>query len=108
MIKVGSSLEEILNDEYFKSEVDRIIAKIRANRLRRPSPKPGMRYRRDFYDRLNDEGKFNTEFFLKNIGDIWLKKSNLSRDFRETISHICDVAISNTIKHYENASSENL
>jgi hypothetical protein len=100
MIKTDSSLEDVINDSVFKSEVDKIIAKIKANRLNRPAPKSGTRYRRDFYDRLNDEGKFNAEFFLSSIGDIWLKKSNLSRDFRETISYICDIAVSNAIEHY--------
>ena len=73
-------------------------------RASRPKPKEGFHYRRDWYDRLDDMGGVNSEFFLNNINAVWLKKSSLSSEIRAVLLEVCNRAVGQTLEYYHSQS----
>lgn len=97
MNKEFKTVEEIVNDldfqNYVKSEFTKFVEK-RKNRVDAPD---GMKYRRDWYDRMSDAGILSADYFIKNIGLIWEHKSNLNSEFRNIIKYVCGIAFQNLV-----------
>ena len=83
------SIPDLLNDMYFVEMVNNQIHEIHQQRRLRPLPKEGMRYTRNWYDRMNEDNMLNSNYFIKNIEAIWNKKSLLSSEIRNVINHYC-------------------
>ena len=94
------SIADLLNDRYFIEMVQDQIREIKKRRNLRPLPKRGMRYKRDWYDRMFEGNMINANYFIKNIEAIWNKKSLLSSEIRNIINYYCDKALKETFKHY--------
>lgn len=99
-----NSIAEILQDPDFQQFVRKNINELIKNRQNRPEPKPGYRYKRDWYSRMRDAGQLHSDFFLSNIEDIWTKQSTLSSEVRGVITYVCDKALAETIKQYSKQS----
>ena len=95
-----NSIGEIVKDPYFIDYVEQNLSELRKNRNKRPEPKPGYHYKRDWYDRMSSEGHVNSGFFIKNIENIWLKKSSLSSQERHVIQFVCDKSFQQTLIEY--------
>lgn len=93
-------ISDVIKDSYFIKFVDENIDKLRDERLKRPSPKPGFYYKRDWYDRMVEERMLNTKFFINNITVIWMKKSSLPSVLREPIKYVCDIAYQQMLIKY--------
>jgi hypothetical protein len=100
------TVSELLKDDHFIHFVGKNIAELRVSRSRRPNPKPGFRYKRDWYDRMTQEGIFNSSFFIKNIESIWDKKSSLSSEIRQVILFVCNRALHETVETYSKMEPE--
>ena len=96
------TFKEIIQDNNFVDFVDKNISELRKNRILRPQPGPGYHYKRDWYDRMDNENNFNTNYFLKNIESIWTKKSSLPADIRKIIEAVCDKSFVDSIEFYKN------
>lgn len=83
-------IDEIINDKDFIDCVKSNVSELFAKRRRRPAPKDGYRYKRDWYDRMGNAGNLNADFFLKNIKAAWMKKSSLSSEIRNIVVFIGD------------------
>jgi len=94
------NISDITSDEIFIKNVESEISKLRYHRNKRPKPKAGFRYKRDWYDQMTDSGNFNSKYFLENIEKIWLKTSSITSNTRNVIQEICGVAYQNTIINY--------
>lgn len=95
-----NSIDEIVSDSYFNEHLRNGIYELKKLRYNRPEPKPGFYYKRDWFDRMNDIGGLNKEFFIKHIGDIWSKRSHLSSEMRDVIRITCDKAFRETLLSY--------
>jgi hypothetical protein len=95
-----NSISEIIRDPCFIDFVNKNVYELRMNRHKRPEPKPGYHYKRDWYDRMSDGVDVNARFFLKNIENIWLKKSLLSSEIRAVIQYVCDKSLQQTLLEY--------
>ena len=95
-----NTISDIISDKVFIKNVESEILKLRSHRNQRPEPKAGFRYKRDWYDQMTDAGNFNSDYFIKNIESIWLKKSSITSNTRNVIQEICSVSYHNTMIHY--------
>lgn len=95
-----NSFEEVIADEVFRDFVKINFEQMMYDRNKRPEPKAGYRYKRDWYDRLFESGNLNYSYLLENIGPIWMKKSSLSSDPRRIIKLVCDRSFRQTLIHY--------
>ncbi len=86
-------IDEIINDKDFINSVKANVSELFAKRRRRPAPKDGYRYKRDWYDRMNSAGNLNADFFLKNIKAVWMKKSSLSSEIRNIVLFVGDKSL---------------
>ena len=86
--KFESNFDKIITDEYFIKAVSKNISELIIQRESRPIPKPGYRYKNDWYDRMSKEDKLKPSFFLSHIVAVWIKKSLLSSQERHVIEFI--------------------
>lgn len=86
------TIAELLQSEHFKTLVRQEFNSLCKKRNDRPKPGKGLKYKRDWYDRMKDKGMLNVQFFLDNILDIWLKASILNSEQRQVIQYVCDIA----------------
>jgi hypothetical protein len=100
MMKKFSTIKEMVGDVYFRSFLDLEISKIKNQRLKRPAPANGLKYKRDWFDRLTESGNFSTEFFIHNIESVWNKTSLLNSETRQILILVCDSAIRQTLDYY--------
>lgn len=100
------NVQEVLADPYFIGFVSDGIDELRRTRRKRPVPKPGFRYKRDWYDRMNNEGHLEKHYFIDNIESIWEKRSPLSSEVRNVIRYVCDKALYQAIAKYEQEKQE--
>lgn len=91
---------KVIDDPVFRDFVKQVVREILDARSSRPVPKQGFHYKRDWSDKMDDKNEMSSDFFLANINDIWLKKSNLSSDSRSVIKEVCGVALGKTLEHY--------
>lgn len=84
------TISDVVNDPHFIRFVGENIEELKASRRARPEAKAGYHYKRDWFDRMADEGNLNRTFFIESIEAIWLKKSLLSSQERHVISFVCD------------------
>jgi hypothetical protein len=92
------SIKEILENEIFINSVKKQIEQIRLNIKLRPEPKKGFHYKRDWYNRMNENNMLNDSTFILHIEDIWSKKSKLSSEQRNIIKLVCDNALYEFLK----------
>jgi len=97
-MKTFNNLDEFIQDEYFNLFLHREINEVLNKRRFRELPPVGFRYKRDWYDRFGDE--FDIDFCLKNIKDIWLRKSSLNSETRNIILYVCENARIKTLLKY--------
>ena len=100
MKKQFDSINDLINDSYFRLRVVDNISELRKKRNERPSAKPGYYYKRDWYDRMTDEGILNSSYFIENIVGIWNKKSSICSVYRQIIKFVCDKSAAETIFKY--------
>lgn len=93
MEKEKFNVSEVLKSNEYIAIVADEIDFIKQQRKLRPQAPQGKRYVRDWYDRMVEQSLFNSHFFISNIIDIWLKKSNLSSEFRKVINVVCTTAM---------------
>ena len=99
----------VVEDSYFIQYVKEEITALRIQRNERPEPKKGFKYKRDWYDRMTDEGVLNADFFLQEIEPIVIKKSNLCSLYRDIIYNVCRNAyIKMELKYKEERETETL
>ena len=98
---------EIIKDSHFIDFVRTGIKNIQISRIERPAPKPGFYYKKDWYDRMSDANQLNTEFFITNIENIWLKKSKLNAETRYIIKYVCDKSLQHMVLFYDKQKKEN-
>lgn len=91
---------EVLSDGRFINHVKKLLADLKKERRNRPLPKPGFKYKRDWYDRMDGKGMLSSQFFLDNIESIWSKQSDLPSIERNIIAFVCNKAFSLTVQHY--------
>jgi hypothetical protein len=96
------SISEIVNDHIFMGFVQTSVSELIKNRYNRPAAPKGKKYKRDWYDRMSEQGNVNYVFFIKNIENIWLKKSSLSSQERYIIQYVCDKCLTQTLLEYAN------
>lgn len=101
MIKNFESIAELVQDQIFLHKVSEHLETAVAARLKRPEPKPGYRYVRDWYDRMSDSRHLHREYFASNIEAVWNKRSNLNSEERRIINDVCTRALYATHKHYQ-------
>lgn len=92
---------KVTDDPIFIKFVTENVEALIDHRVNRPKPKKGMYYKRTWYDKLDDLDGVSSTFFLANINDIWLKKSNLSSDIRAGILSICNHSVIQTLQFYQ-------
>jgi hypothetical protein len=92
--------EDVVADDLFKEYVKNNLEAYLKPRLSRPAPGEGLKYRRDWYDRIGPE-TLTPEFFIAHISDVWNMKSNLHRELREIILYICNNALKQTLIDYQ-------
>jgi hypothetical protein len=100
MEKTFETIDEIVNDPYFIFFVAQNIAELKEKRWKREQPKPGFHYKRDWYNRMIDEGNLNTDFFIRNAKGVLNKTSGLSSNIRSVIQHVCIKSFQQTEKKY--------
>jgi len=99
-MKKFNSSDEIIKDPHFIDFVSKNINELRTQRIKRPEPKPGFYYKRDWYDRMIESGNMKSSYFIKNIEDIWSKKSTLSSEIRGVILYVCNKSFHETLVLY--------
>lgn len=97
---VYGSIHEIVTNKQFIANVKKEVNELKRKRLNRVTLEAGLRYRRDWYDRLNDLGEVTVTFFVNNIEDIWEKRSILNAEIRGVIQTVCEKALRNTLIEY--------
>lgn len=95
-----NSISDIVEDPYFIKFVKQNINELKDNRAKRPAPKEGYHYKRDWYDRMSGERSLNSEFFIKNIESIWLKRSDLSSQIRNVVQFVCEKSYQQALNEY--------
>lgn len=95
-----STIKKVIKDDIFINNVSVEITKLYVSYNRRAKPKPGFKYKRNWFDRISESGNLNKNYFLMNIEDIWLKKSKLNSETREIIRSVCDLALAKTWEYY--------
>ena len=105
----GLQETKVVEDTYFIQFVKEEITALRLQRNARPEPKPGFKYKRDWYDRMTDEGVLNADFFIQEIELIVIKKSTLCSLYRDIIYNVCRNAyIKMELKYKEEREAETL
>lgn len=90
------SIDETLNNPFFRAYVDKIILGLKRQKILRPADKD---FKRDWMDRLGDN--FNPQFFFDNLKDVWEGNSNLNYEQRKVIDEICTNAFHKAKKIYD-------
>lgn len=99
MKKEFNNADEVVKDLIFKKELEKTVSYMAQKRKMRPLPKNGMKYKRDFFDRIGLEN-FTSAYFLKNMPDVWNKTSQLGREERRVIQFVCTESLKATFEHY--------
>lgn len=100
--KKFETIEDIINDAFFKKCLKNNIEEIRMNRISRPNPPQGFYYKRDWYDILYGNGNFTYEYILDNIPLIWARKSSITSKTRNPIEAICNKSVQDALTMYNN------
>ncbi|WP_395043153.1 hypothetical protein [Flavobacterium sp.] len=79
----------IVEDAHFIKFVKEEIQTLKNERNSRKDAPAGMKYKTDWFDRLQRENALNSDYFIKNIEAIWLKQSNLPALIRNIIQSVC-------------------
>lgn len=101
-------IEDMVKNPVFVEKVKTKIKEIVDKRNARPELKSNERYRRDWYDRINDLGILNTLSFIAYIPLIWQKKSTLNSETRNLILEVCNEACLETLQLDNTKNSENV
>lgn len=107
-MKQFNSIDEITEDQIFILKVNKVIQDLRSERLKRPDPKPGYRYKRDWYDRMTDARQLNQQFIIDNMKLILTKKSDLPSEIRDIIKYIIDKSLQLTISWYRELEAKSI
>ena len=91
------TIGEIIEHPVFQEQVNKKLKDLLSRRRSRPAPKPGFKYKKDWYDRI-PANQCNAKFFIASIPEIWVKTSNLERNTRHVIQYVCDLALMETLQ----------
>lgn len=92
------TLQDIFKDKQFRKFLKAEMAKYTS--ARKVLPPEGMKYKRTAFDTLNDAGQFTASYFIAQLPDIVIKKSNLSGSIRQLIENVMNESIRLTYRHY--------
>lgn len=98
--KKFETAKELIEDDVFRKNLNKIINKISLDRNTRPLPKPGYHYKRDGIDEIMEQNNLTVDYFSNNIESIWNKQSKLSSRQRTIISSVCNEALYKTFVEY--------
>lgn len=98
--QIPEEIKRLIEDPKFKGYLQEEITNLKKIRTERPPAPAGYHYARDWYDRMTEQFMLNADFFSKNICDIWMKQSNLNREFRSVILETCNAAVYKTQLYY--------
>lgn len=76
----------IIDHGMFRDTLRQNIVDLKTERRNRPQPKPGFKYRRDWYDRHGNDLTF--DYCIKHIPDIVAKRSSIPSEFRRIIEYL--------------------
>ena len=99
------NIQEILESKLFEQNVKKELSNLIKQRLQRPALKPGFKYKRDWYDRL--EGQLNKKFIIDNYKLVLLKVSDLPTETRRVVNLVGLRALDATIKEIKELQSTN-
>jgi len=102
------TIGQLLQTPEYIATVEKLIKDTVKNRESRPQPKPGYRYKRDWYDQMNDDNCLSAKFFIEAIPKIWDRTSSLSSVKRRIIKPICEYAVVLTMNQYKEAEKESV
>lgn len=105
-ITIGSDINDIINNDYFKDRVRLAVNVLREKRNNRPSLPASLHYKRDWYDRMREDDLLNSTSFVLHIKAVWLKQSTLSSECRSIILHVCNKALLETIEYFKSMPDE--
>lgn len=93
-------IEQIKDIDYqtFRSHVETTLNQMLDRRKRRKHPAPGMKYKKDWHDRMEPLGILNTDGIVNEIFLISEKKSTLPVKDRYVIQEIYKVAIQKSLE----------
>lgn len=101
MTKEFATIAELVQDPIFVNFVNEELSEMKSKRFKRPDPKPGYHYVRDWFDRMQSEEQLTAEYFISNIEAIWNKTSPLSSVIRIAIDRACTSALYKTHNYYQ-------
>lgn len=104
-MKQFKTIGELMSDEFFNKAINSNISTLLSNRNNRKSAPEGMKYKRDWYDRLQSEGNSNHKFFIENIEQVASKNNNLPSEIRKVINYVFEKSLTETFQHYNNVKS---
>lgn len=93
-------IKDIIVSDDFAAIVCENIDQLHRQRKLRPQPKQGFYYKRDWYDIFTEESILNATYFISNIHDILLKKSNLPSLKRNVILSVCNKSLNEYVAKY--------
>ena len=89
--------QKVFRHSFFEKSIYRQFESIEEQRRKRPNCKPGFRYKKDWVDRMQNDGVFNAETFLQNAKAVLTKTSDLPAILREPIFLVCQRAFIETL-----------
>ena len=92
--------KHLVSDLLFQRVLSKEIQALHDKRLMRGIPPNGARYKRNWYDRMSDEGTLTSRFFLSELEAIWNKQSSLNSESRKVIAYVCEIAFRKTLALY--------
>lgn len=102
------TIGDVIDHPLFQDYVQRIIYDLVKQRLNRPDPKPGYRYKRDWYDRMYEKEMLSQNYFIEQIGLIWTRQSSLSSEIRNVIETVCTQAYHKTLEELDKTHEKEL
>lgn len=100
MAKEFQSFDEVIQDPIFIGNVSKFLTEAVNERNKRPEPKKGFKYKRDWVDQMNSENALNSKFILDHIKKVWERRSTLNSAFRKVVEYIGNQALTQTFKDY--------
>lgn len=85
-----SNIKEVLADATFNKYLTDFVANIKAQRARLD---PKVKYKRNWVDRVEAVAPLSPQFFIENMGAIWVQRCLLSAELRGIVTDVCDQAM---------------
>lgn len=83
----------LIKNEFFAEVFKKTFEDLQAKRFNRPEPNPGVSYKRDWLDSLEDNNVLNSEMALREVKLILNRSSSLSLKSRNTLKAIYAISL---------------